>query len=221
MDDPSYPFYDANEPSKFIKCNEQTNRLEFWNGFEQDYHFRIAPGPVIFEVGGFTNPAATDKVRFTVTTVTFDTDIFLIDKSDAFTLKFTTGKLTIASVVPTDKVIFSSNGSYKIKFKAQHTIRPEYILEVTWPKEFAVLQSSDCKVKGTAADLPIPFDYSCAADAASRRITIKKFVMRATSAGSIKLEVDSVQNPGNYEIPGVIKFMLRNGEEGPIDSGEF
>lgn len=157
-----------------------------------------------------------------MTTVSFDTDIYLIDRStDAFTLKFTTGILTVESVVPTDKVIFSPFGTYKMKFEAQHKIRPEYMLEVTWPEEFSVLQSSECKVNGTASGLPIPFDYSCAADAASRKITIANFVRSETSTASVELEVDSIQNPGSYEIPGVIKFMLRNGDKGPIDSGEF
>ena len=177
---------------------------------------------MIFEVGGFTNPAATDVVKFTVTTVSFDTDLYLIDRSDsAFSLKFTTGLLTVASVVPTDKVIFSPYGTYRITFKAQHKIRPDYALEIIWPKEFAVLQSSECKVNGTANAIPIPRDYSCAADAATRKLTIKKFVTRDVSTSDIILEVDSVQNPGTYEIPGVIEFMLRNGEEGPIDGGEF
>ena len=103
MSDSAYPTYNKNSPSKHVKCDPQKNRLEFWDGFEDAVRYRMAPGPVIFEVGGFTNPAAVDKQSLKVTTVSFDTAIYVIDHSDTgFDSEFTTGLITVESFLPSD-----------------------------------------------------------------------------------------------------------------------
>ena len=97
--------------------------MEFWDGFEDAVRYRLAPGPVKFEVGGFTNPAGIDKQSLKVTTVSFDTDLKLydIDHSDTgFDLEFTTGLITVESFLPSDSKIYSFEGYYNFTFKAQH-----------------------------------------------------------------------------------------------------
>ena len=76
---------------------------------------------MIFEVGGFTNPAAVDKQSLKVTTVSFDTNIYVIDHSDTgFDLEFTTGLITVESFLPSDTKIYSFEGFYNFTFEAQH-----------------------------------------------------------------------------------------------------
>ena len=56
-----------------------------------------------------------------------------------------------------------------------------------------------------------------------RKISISDFVSRETRGDNeVTLIIDSViQNPGNYAIPGELRFNLLNTADGPIDSGTF
>ena len=79
-----------------------------------------SPGPIVFELGGFTTPTGITGAKFKVTTVSVDEETYPIDQGE-FILDIKTplqGELTIESLEATDTRIYSSSGKYKIKFKA-------------------------------------------------------------------------------------------------------
>jgi len=105
-----------------------------------------AAGELLLLVGAFTNPAFSGSKTFTVRTESLDAlgALWGIDEStDPFTLDFTTGVLTITSVLPTIPTIASVKGAYTIAMEAQHAPQATDELVISWPLTFP-LQSAAC-----------------------------------------------------------------------------
>jgi hypothetical protein len=102
----------------------------------------VEPGPAhVLEIaaGKFTNPSFSGPKTFTVRTMSLDATgtLWGIDEAtDPFVLDFTTGVLTIKSVVPTVRTIAATNGAYTISLQAQHAPQATDELIITWPLTF-------------------------------------------------------------------------------------
>jgi len=84
-----------------IQCEAATNTLQLLQGFEGDDQYLYAPGPFIFDLKGMTNPPTTETQPLTMTTYNTDGTIYKIDEStNVFSLSFTTGLITVTSIVP-------------------------------------------------------------------------------------------------------------------------
>ena len=87
-------------PSSGIVCKSVEQRLELLNCFTTQYV--TSPGPIDFEIEGFTNPATTETQYLGVTTYQYiPGGVYAIDSSSSyFGVTATTGVLTITSITP-------------------------------------------------------------------------------------------------------------------------
>jgi hypothetical protein len=136
-----------------------------------------------------------------------------------FTLSFTTGDITVSSIVPSDNMIFSSNGTYTFTFAPKHTMLSTYVITIILPSELEVQQNSACTLYNPENPL-----YSCGADAAGNSITIRDFHLDDDHEAetNIVMEIDSIRNPVDYITPGLTIFNITDGKNfGEVDYGEF
>jgi len=100
----------------------------------------MAPGPLIFTLGGFDNPETTAEMHIKVATYNSDGGLYIIDSDDApFFLTFTYGKITVTNVEPTDNVIYSSSGTYKFAMSFEHNMKTTYRLTIVLPAKLLVI----------------------------------------------------------------------------------
>lgn len=129
----------------------------------------MAPGPLIFTLGGFDNPETTAEMHIKVASYNSDGGLYIIDSDDApFFLTFTYGKITVTNVEPTDNVIYSSDGTYKFSLSCEHDFKTTYKLTIVLPAKLLVIQNSACIVTaGTSISSLMNPDVQCAAEATS------------------------------------------------------
>jgi hypothetical protein len=194
-----------------------TNTLQLLQGFESPNSYLNAPGPVTFDLIGMNNPPTTAKQSFTVTTYNTDGNIYKIDESlSIFTLSFTTGKITILSILPTQSEIMLTTAPYRVTFKTEHDILPTYKLVMKMAPGTEVQQKSGCAVIGTIGP-----SYTCNADASNNEIVVAKMTDTKIVAGSIiEFTVDAITNPSNFDDPGEAFFKLQL-DDGLIDEGYY
>lgn len=100
-------------------------------GFETQFSYTSAPGPVIFSMLGLTNPPTTAPKSFTVSSYNVEGNLYPIDRSDnLFTLTYTTGVITVYSITCNNPEINSKTGTWTINMTAQHDIEPTYLLRI-------------------------------------------------------------------------------------------
>ena len=92
-------------------------------------------------MGQFQNPSFSGTKTFTVRTVSLDAQgaLWGIDEATTpFVLNFTTGVLTINSVIPTVHTIAATDGAYTISMVSQHAPQATDELVISWPLTFVL-----------------------------------------------------------------------------------
>jgi len=126
----------------------------------------------------------------------------------------------VASLTPSEKSIYNSNGNYTIVFTPQHSVATTNKIIIEFPSTISILQNSACIVSDV--DGVTIATATCNSDSATNKITIAKFVTtKLVAETQITLTIDSIENPGNFKSPGELTITMLSSEDGMIDSGTY
>ena len=95
----------------------------------------LAPGPLVFQISGFTNPASTTAVYFSFNSyavLTSPAGTWLIDSITSMNIKAEQGTCTIHKFAPTDGNynIFGVAVSWTVSLACEHDIHSGYAFQI-------------------------------------------------------------------------------------------
>jgi hypothetical protein len=109
----------------------------------------IAPGPIMFTLEGFTNPATADSAYFIFTSYAeLDSGDYMIDRISSMYIKAEQGECTITEMYPTDDnyMIYGVPESWTFTMSCEHDMSTDYGIRMTFPSDFYVIETSSCEM---------------------------------------------------------------------------
>ena len=109
-----------------------------------------------------------------------------------------TGTIIVYEITPLDTELRIKTGYWKVNMTAQHPIKSDYLLRMTFPSGLQVQQLAGCVVVAESGTVINPAN-SCNADGAFNQIVLTNFVTSELAAGTnIAFTVNGFINPGDY-----------------------
>ncbi|CDW71848.1 UNKNOWN [Stylonychia lemnae] len=172
-----------------------------------------------FSITGWTNPIDTTAVSFSIVTAEATSGTtYSIDTFSGFQIQAALGAIYVLSLKPTDDsrmLLFPTN--YTIQIQCKTSIASTDYLEIIFPSEFDVADSSSCKISGFYQT-----STTCTSSSSSRTITIKKLSTSAISSmNTITFTVNSIRNPAIYDKSNQIIFNHKTSIGVIQDSGKY
>jgi hypothetical protein len=131
---------------------EDPSRLLKFDGVVPDENSAVyAPGPISFELDGFTNPASSDDAEFIFTTyASFDEGEFMIDQISGLIINADQGAIVISYFEPTDGnyMIYGIAESWTVTMACEHALEVSAspVIQLTLPSDFYVINTNACVV---------------------------------------------------------------------------
>ena len=102
----------------------------------------MAPGPLQFQLAGFTNPATSANAYFKWTSyAVLSTGSYMIDQISSMYIQAQQGLCNINSFVPTDGNyrIYGVAKNWTVSMQCEHAIATTFGLKITFPKDWYVI----------------------------------------------------------------------------------
>ena len=97
--------------------------LSFDGAMSDSSSYIMNPGPIVFKIEGFTNPATSEPAYFQFTSyATLDGDVYMIDQLSDFYIEAELGECTISKFYPTDGnyMIYGVAQSWTVTMTCEH-----------------------------------------------------------------------------------------------------
>ena len=199
---------------------EEPSRLLKFTGVVPDENSAVyAPGPLSFELDGFTNPSSSDDAQFIFTTyASFDEGEFMIDQISSMIINADQGAIVISTFEPTDGnyMIYGVAESWTVTMSCEHAliVSESPAIRITLPSDFYVIDTNACVVTELDAS------FRCTGDSETSIIEISDFL---TSDIDEEVEftftVNSIRNPTQINQEYEISIQIVSDSGGVVDVG--
>lgn len=184
--------------------------------------------PVFFDVQGWTNADSGNTLYFEFNSYA-DVDGtgintgYLIDTYDKLGVKAVPGSCKVLAVLPNDTyAIYATPSNYTVTVECDHEIFTTYGMRLTFPSDYYVWPNGGCTVGAFNGTLEgeVSAIYGCVANNETNTIEITAYSeIYIPELTEFTFTVDSIRNPGTWEVEGDIFFENLSNSGNAIDSG--
>lgn len=210
-----------------------TRELKISNTYPQQSDYAYAPGPIWFQVTGWTNPDNDDDQYFTWTSYaqlenpegsgTFVD--YKIDEIDTLVIRAETGVCSVSNFYPNDTMeIYQTPTNYTFTVECEHDLEPEFGFRIVFPDTFYIFDSSFCTIgdEFDDANFNLASGNSCRASNEYNNITMYNFVTNTVEGGTkFTFSLNMIRNPGRFENIGKIEVSMLTAAGGALDVGTY
>lgn len=105
--------------------------------------------------------------------------MYPVDVLPGLSVTATLGELTVTKIYPTDNdFIYGRPTNYTFEFNANHDIKTDYDIKITFPDDYYIKENLSCQVGTWNEDLrePVKWTSNCKTDKDKRTITFGNFL---------------------------------------------